>query len=186
MHSTTALHPVEIAPGSRPARARAGELKMARASVPRSTVLVVDHNLMTGALLRTALEREGYAVELARDPEHVLERIEAGGIDLVLLDQRAPDSGGFEWRRRLRARSRELYLPVIMLTERVRAAHPVASLAAGVAYYLTKPFDLPELLHQVRVWTQARERLRTFYARLLRAAEGPTESDCATSGSWTA
>jgi len=159
---------------------------MARASVPHSTVLVVDHNLMTGALLQAALEREGYAVELARDREQGFERIEAGGIDLVLLDQQSPDSGGAEWCRRLRARSRELYLPIIMLSETVRAAQPVASLAAGVAYYLTKPFDLPELLHQVRVWTQARARLRAFYARLLRAAEEPVESDRAARGSLTA
>src|SRR5262249_3468633 len=155
---------------SPPARAPAGVRIMARAVVSRPTVLVVDHNLMTGALLQAALEREGYAVELARDPERGLERIPAGGIDLVLLDQPSSDPGGLNWVRRLGARKRGLSVPVIMLGERMRAAHPVASLAAGVAYYPTKPFDLPELLAQVRIWTQARERLRTFYARLLRAA----------------
>jgi len=186
MDGATVSHPGDIALGTRSARAQVGETIMARAVAPRSTVLLVDDNLLTGALLQAALEREGYAVELACDREHGLERVQAGGIDLVVLDQPSSETDDLEWTCRLGARNRGLYLPVIMLGERVRAAHPVASLAAGVAHYLTKPFNLSELLEQVRVWTQARERLRTFYARLLRAAEEPADLDRAARASWTA
>jgi len=186
MHCAVAPHPVDIALASRPARGRAGETSMTHAVVPRPTVLVVDHHLMTGALFQAALEREGYAVELARGREQAFARIQAGGIDLVLLEQPSSDADGLNWVRRLGARKRGRYLPVIMFGERVRAAHPVARPAGGVAYYQPKPFDLPELLEQVRAWTQARKRLRTFYARLLGAAEQSSRWDYAARGSRTA
>jgi DNA-binding response OmpR family regulator len=146
---------------------------------PHSTVLLVDRDRESGAFLREALEREGYAVELAHDGEDGFERVLAGGIDLVVLHPRASDASSIEWCRQLAALHRRGYLPVILLAERVRGVHPAVGPAAGVAAHLTRPVDVPELLGQVRVWTDARKRLRTFYARLLRAVEVSTEANCA-------
>ena len=143
------------------------------------TVLVVARGGRYGAFLREALEREGYAVELAHDREHGLRRVLAGGIDLVVLRQRASDAGSARWCRRLAALHRGGYLPVIVLAERERGAPLAVGLADGVAAHLTRPLDVPELLRQVRIWTEARERLRAFYARLLRAVEVSTEATCA-------
>ncbi len=142
-------------------------------------MLVVDHDGKSGALLREALERAGYPVALAHDREQGFVRVLAGGIDLVVLHQRAVDAAAFAWCRRLAARTPGRYLPVIVLAERACAPTPAAGRATGVAACLAWPVDVPELLRQVRVWTEAREQLRTFYARLLRAAEGSTETHCA-------
>jgi DNA-binding response OmpR family regulator len=145
----------------------------------RPTVLVVDRSRKLGPFLRQALEREGYAVELAHDRERGFERALAGGIDLVVLRAPEADAGVAHWCRRLAACNRGRYLPVLLLAERVRGAPPVAGLAAGVAAYLTRPLDVPELLRQARVWTESRARLRAFYARLLRGVEAPPEATVA-------
>jgi DNA-binding response OmpR family regulator len=140
------------------------------------TVLVAGPGGKSGLFLREALERAGYGVAVAHDREQAFARALAGGIDLVVLHQRAADAGAFEWCRRLAARNRGRYVPVIVLAELACGAPPAAGWAAGVAAYLTRPVDVPQLLRQVHVWTKARERLRTFYARLLRAAEVSTET----------
>jgi DNA-binding response OmpR family regulator len=152
---------------------------IACANYPDATVLVVDCDRESGAFLRGALERAGYAVELAHDREAGFKRALAGGIDLVVLHQQASDAGSFAWCRRLARRHRALYLPVILLTEQVRGEYPATGLAAGVSSCLTKPPNAEELLGQVRTWTDARERLRRFYARLLHAVEAPTAANCA-------
>jgi DNA-binding response OmpR family regulator len=152
---------------------------IAQTAHDQPTVLVVARGHQYGTFLREVLERDGYAVEVAPDGERGFQRALAGGVDLVVLHQRGADAGGAQWCRRLAALSRGRYLPVILLAERVRGAPPGAGLAAGVAAHLTRPLDLPELLRQARVWTEARARLRAFYARLLRAAELSAEASCA-------
>ncbi|HEY7062067.1 MAG TPA: hypothetical protein VII06_11350 [Chloroflexota bacterium] len=143
-----------------------------------TTVLVVARGRKLGAFLREALERAGYAVELTHSREEGFGRALAGGIDLVVLHERAADAGSARWCRRLAALTRPRYLPVILLAERARGAPSAAGRAAGVAAHLRRPLDVPELLRQVAVWSQARQRLRLFYTRLLRAAEDAA-ADCA-------
>jgi two-component system response regulator ArlR len=143
------------------------------------TVLLVDRGRQSGTVLRDALKHKGYTVELAQDLERGFERALAGGIDLVVLHQRAFDEGSANWCRRLVALNRGPYVPVIMIAERVPREQPLAGLTAGVAAHLSSPLDAHELLYHVRIWTEARERLRAFYERLLRAVEVAPEANCA-------
>ena len=97
--------------------------------------------------LTDRLTREGYAVESSADGESGLERASAEAFDLVLLDVMLPRLGGFDVMRELRRRGIET--PVIMLTARGAVVDKVVGLKLGADDYVTKPFDMSELLARV-------------------------------------
>jgi CheY-like chemotaxis protein len=121
-------------------------------------VLVVDDEPSTRELLREMLEPEGYVVVEAGDGLAAAARIAAGGIDCVLLDVMLPDVDGLELCRQVRASEADEHLPIIMLTALGSDLQRHAGFAVGADDYVTKPFQLAELLDRVRVWTRTRLR----------------------------
>jgi two-component system alkaline phosphatase synthesis response regulator PhoP len=97
--------------------------------------------------LTDRLTREGYAVESASDGERGLERAAGEPFDLVLLDVMLPGAGGFDVLRQLRKRGIET--PVIMLTARGQVVDKVVGLKLGADDYVTKPFEMVELLARI-------------------------------------
>ena len=93
------------------------------------------------------LTREGYAVESSTDGESGLERAAAEAFDLILLDVMLPRLNGFDVLRELRKRSVET--PVIMLTARGQVVDKVVGLKLGADDYVTKPFEMMELLARI-------------------------------------
>jgi DNA-binding response OmpR family regulator len=116
----------------------------------RPVVLVVEDHRETRVLLQELLESEGYAVESAADAAAGLARIEAGEVDLMLLDLFLPDVDGLELCRQVRAGEAKSHVPIIMVTAAEANAQEQASLAAGADDYLSKPFDIDELFDRVR------------------------------------
>jgi two-component system response regulator MprA len=113
-------------------------------------VLVVDDEQPLRDALERALKVERYEVETAESGALALERMKTGGheIDAVVLDVLMPGIDGLEVCRRLRASGDKT--PVLMLTARVEVEDRVAGLDAGADDYVTKPFDLEELLARLR------------------------------------
>jgi two-component system alkaline phosphatase synthesis response regulator PhoP len=97
--------------------------------------------------LTDRLRREGYAVEHCADGESALERAAAEPFDLVLLDVGLPRMNGFDVLRELRKRGVET--PVIMVTARGQVIDKVVGLKLGADDYVTKPFDMAELLARI-------------------------------------
>ena len=97
--------------------------------------------------LSDRLAREGYAVEHAADGESGLERAAGEAFDLVLLDVMLPRMGGFDVLKELRKRNIET--PVIMLTARGQVVDKVVGLKLGADDYVTKPFEMVELLARI-------------------------------------
>jgi two-component system alkaline phosphatase synthesis response regulator PhoP len=97
--------------------------------------------------LTDRLTREGYAVDSSADGESGLERASSEGFDLVLLDVMLPRLGGFDVLRELRKRNIET--PVIMLTARGQVVDKVVGLKLGADDYVTKPFEMVELLARI-------------------------------------
>jgi DNA-binding response OmpR family regulator len=116
----------------------------------RPVILVVDDDPNTRAFLDQVLWQAGYDVEAVADGESALERIQAGGIDLVLLDRVLPGMDGVEVCRQARALGYDL--PIVMLTAMVGQASRRASFTQGAHDYLDKPIDLDELLRCVDLW----------------------------------
>ncbi|MFN7943341.1 MAG: response regulator transcription factor [Thermoanaerobaculia bacterium] len=113
---------------------------------PRRILLVEDEPSLVLALVDRLLA-EGYEVESARDGEAGLERGLSGSFDLVILDVMLPGRDGFEVCRELRARGVEI--PILMLTARTQVVDRVVGIKLGADDYLTKPFEMIELLARI-------------------------------------
>lgn len=110
-------------------------------------VLVVEDERDLAEALRRALEEESFAVDVAYDGESGLFNAESWAYDAVVLDLMLPRLDG----RRLLARLREKKAtPVLILTARDASEEKVALLNAGADDYLTKPFELGELVARLR------------------------------------
>jgi two-component system, OmpR family, phosphate regulon response regulator PhoB len=121
-------------------------------------VLVVDDDQTLCDLLADLLDEEGYAVECLPDGRRALARLEAGAVDLALLDLKLPGVDGLEVCRRLRAQeaTRGGHVPVVVLTASADLGHEQAIAAAGADDHLAKPFELDALLSRVRHWLPGR------------------------------
>ena len=97
--------------------------------------------------LTDRLTREGYHVESSADGESALARATTEAFDLVLLDVMLPRLGGFDVLRNLRQAGIET--PVIMLTARGQVIDKVVGLKLGADDYVTKPFEMVELLARI-------------------------------------
>jgi two-component system alkaline phosphatase synthesis response regulator PhoP len=111
---------------------------------PAPRLLVVEDEEAIAEGLAVNFRHKGYRVDLAADGEGALARLAAGRYDLVVLDVRLPGVDGFEVCRRLRAAGD--LTPVLMLTAAGQPDDVVYGLKLGADDYVTKPFDLAELL----------------------------------------
>ncbi|MGF7238207.1 MAG: response regulator [Frankia sp.] len=110
-------------------------------------VLVVDDEPQILRALRINLKARGYDVRTAADGRHALREAADFPPDVVLLDLGLPDLDGVEVVRGLRGWSR---MPIIVLSGRTGTADKVAALDAGADDYVTKPFDINEILARLR------------------------------------
>jgi DNA-binding response OmpR family regulator len=133
---------------------------------PLPVVLVVEDDPAIVDLLQELLASGGYQVEHATTGLAGLARLQAGGVDLVLLDVDLPDISGLDLCRAVRAApgAGDGYVPIIMVTGMVNAAACRAGFAAGADDYVLKPFDLQELLARVAAWLRIRQQLQTAHA----------------------
>jgi len=110
-------------------------------------ILLIEDEPGLVMTLTDRLAREGYSVESAADGESGLERASANAFDLLLLDLMLPRMSGFDVCRELRKRGIET--PVVMLTARGQVVDKVVGLKLGADDYVTKPFEMAELLARV-------------------------------------
>ncbi len=115
-------------------------------SPPRRILVVEDEETLV-LTLGDRLRSEGYAVESARDGDTGLERALRESFDLLLLDVALPRRDGLDVCRQLRQRG--VQVPILMLTARGQVVDRVVGLRLGADDYLTKPFEMIELLARV-------------------------------------
>ncbi|MFC5730534.1 MULTISPECIES: response regulator transcription factor [Nocardioides] len=122
-------------------------------------LLVVEDDVGMADLLRRALAREGYAVDVAATGEDGLWSASENAYDAVLLDVMIPAPDGIALVQELRRRGHGV--PVLMLSARDEVRDRVAGLTAGADDYLPKPFALAELFARVRALTRREEVAET-------------------------
>ncbi len=110
-------------------------------------VLLVDDDVELTDMLRAYLEREGFAVLAANDPEAGIAEALSGRFQLVILDVMMPRVSGIEALRRIRAQSR---VPILMLTARGDDADRILGLELGADDYVPKPCTPRELTARAR------------------------------------
>ena len=123
---------------------------MTRASLsPARRLLLVEDEPGLVLTLTDRLRSEGYLVSSATDGSAGLQLATSNTFDVMLLDVMLPGINGFDLCRELRRRA--IATPIIMLTARGQTADKVTGLKIGADDYLTKPFDLLELLARIEV-----------------------------------
>lgn len=110
-------------------------------------ILLVEDEPGLVLTLKDRLRKEGYTVETASDGSQGVERALAGGLDLIILDVMLPKKSGLDVCRDLRQHA--VTTPVLMLTARGQVVDKVLGLKIGADDYLTKPFDMMELLARI-------------------------------------
>jgi two-component system, OmpR family, alkaline phosphatase synthesis response regulator PhoP len=110
-------------------------------------ILLVEDEPGLILTLTDRLHSEGYAVETAADGEAAMTRASREAFDLIVLDVMLPRKNGFDVCRDLRQKG--VQAPIIMLTARTQVVDTVVGLKLGADDYLTKPFEMIELLARV-------------------------------------
>nr|WP_300310246.1 response regulator transcription factor [Halomonas sp.] len=110
--------------------------------------LLVEDDPLLGDGLKTALEREGYAVDWFQQGGNALEALKREPFSVMVLDLGLPDMDGLDVLTEVR---RSGSLPVLILTARDAIDQRIRGLDAGADDYVLKPFELQELLARLRV-----------------------------------
>lgn len=110
-------------------------------------ILIIEDEEKLARFTELELMHEGYETDKAFDGRTGLEMAETGNYDLILLDIMLPGLNGIEVLRRIR-KTHEV--PVILLTARDSVMDKVSGLDTGADDYITKPFDIEELLARIR------------------------------------
>jgi two-component system OmpR family response regulator len=110
-------------------------------------ILVVDDEARIREVLLYALKKEGFGVTAVSDGPAAIAAVEAGGVDLVVLDVMLPELDGLEVCRRIRQQHR---VPILFLSARGEEVDRIVGLELGGDDYLTKPFSPRELVARVR------------------------------------
>ena len=129
-------------------------------------VLLVEDDPSIREVATLGLEQAGFRVTASGDGREGLLRFRQGSFDLVVLDVMLPSLDGFEVLREIRGESR---VPVVMLSARDELHDIVVGLELGADDYVTKPFELPELVARIK-------------AVIRRSATAPTENVIAVDG----
>jgi two-component system response regulator TrcR len=111
-------------------------------------VLLIDDERALTNLVTMALKYEGWEVDVAHDGREALTKFATTDPDILVLDIMLPDVDGLRILQRVRAAG--TYTPVLFLTARDSVSDRVTGLTAGADDYLTKPFDLEELVLRLR------------------------------------
>ena len=143
----------------------------------KKRILVAEDDPVLGTALRDNLELEGFEVQVVESGEAALTEVHHCMPDLVILDVLLPGMNGFEVCRLLRQGQR---VPIIMLTARGQKEDKLRGLKLGADDYVTKPFDLEELLARIDAVLR---RVRPDVDRLVL---GNITIDFATKQAWNA
>jgi two-component system KDP operon response regulator KdpE len=110
-------------------------------------ILVVDDEPQITRVLRTTLSSHGYEIRVANDAEAALDVVSDWPPDLIITDLSMPNMSGVDLTKKVRSKSE---IPIIVLSVRGEERSKIEALDAGADDYVTKPFNMNELLARVR------------------------------------
>ncbi len=130
-------------------------------SSPAKRILVVDDDAFTRTMVQEFLTRYGYEVVTATDGADGLDKVRAGGIDMVVSDMIMPGRSGFELLTEIKTAFP--LLPVIIITGKPKVEAAVACIKTGAFDYLTKPLRLTRFIEHVQLAFEAGEQLHAMH-----------------------
>lgn len=124
-------------------------------------ILVVEDSVRLADTLKESLEKEHFLVDVASDGERGYECASSGIYDIVILDLMLPIMDGYEVLRRLRQEKNEV--AVLILSAKSELDDKVEGFRIGADDYLTKPFDIQELVMRIRAIVRRRGNREIVY-----------------------
>ena len=134
----------------------------------KGNILIVDDEEEIGSLLEVYLTNEGYNTFFCTTGKEAWDCLRENEIDLALLDVMLPDTDGFTLCWQIR---KKWLFPIIMLTAKVEEADRINGISLGADDYITKPFEIREVLARIQV------QLRHIEAETKSEAEAETEAE---------
>ncbi|HKP59491.1 MAG TPA: hybrid sensor histidine kinase/response regulator [Polyangiales bacterium] len=116
----------------------------------KANILVVDDTVENLQLLSRILTKEGYEVRIAPNGVFALQAVEADPPDLILLDVTMPHMSGYDVCKQLKAQPSSNAIPVIFISALHETIDKVTAFGAGAVDYVTKPFQVDEVVARVR------------------------------------
>lgn len=124
----------------------------------KQTILLVEDEQNLHEALKLNLELEGYEVTSAFDGAAALKAVDAEYFDLIILDVMLPEMDGINVAETIRLQNNEV--PILMLSAKSSSADRVLGLKKGADDYLTKPFNLEELILRVQKLIEKNKRMQ--------------------------
>ena len=112
--------------------------------------MIVDDNEKNVALLEQQLSQSGYKTAICNSGNEAIDKIDAENPDLILLDVMMPNLDGYQTCKILKDKLSQKFLPIILLTVKDEAESKIKGFISRADDYLTKPYDLQELLVHVQ------------------------------------
>jgi adenylate cyclase len=147
----------------------ASRAEASRAEISRGSILLVDDVPNNLVLLSRLLTQKGYTVRAVRSGKLALESIEAAPPELILLDICMPDMDGYTVCQKLKNSDHTRDIPIIFISALDEVLDKIKAFAVGGVDYITKPFQLAEVLARVETHLtlqRLRQELQIQNARL--------------------
>jgi PAS domain S-box-containing protein len=145
------LHVMGTTPGTAEPPAALVTRHSVREHIKGLRILLAEDNLVNRTLAVRLLEKHGHAVEVATDGREALRKYQAGRFDLILMDVQMPEMDGFEATAGIRAleKTTGTHVPIMAMTAHALTGDRERCLAAGMDGYISKPFQVEELLKEM-------------------------------------
>jgi DNA-binding response OmpR family regulator len=115
-------------------------------------ILIVDDEVDLVETVRFPLEMEGYRVLVSYNGEDALNQARKENPDLILLDLMLPKLDGYKVCRLLKFDDRYKHIPILMLTAKTQEKDKALGVETGANEYITKPFEMDDLLKKVKAY----------------------------------
>jgi len=120
-------------------------------------ILIVDDEVDLVETIRFPLEMEGFQVLVSYNGEEGLNLARKENPNLILLDLMLPKLDGYKVCRLLKFDERYKHIPILMLTAKTQEKDRILGMETGADEYITKPFDLDQLVEKVKAYLSAKE-----------------------------
>ena len=142
-------------------------------------VLVVDDDSILRTVLKHTLEQQGYQVKAVSSGKEALAAFEQDVPDIIVSDVSMPEMDGFEFCRQLRSQPSGQLVPFIFLSAKTDLDHRVEGHSSGADDYLTKPFEMKELVAKMEGLLERSRRIHSEIVHLMQQfvnANGVTQA----------
>ena len=112
-------------------------------------ILLVDDEVDLVEIIRFALEKKDFTVLVSHDGEDALKQARKESPDLILLDIMLPKLDGYKVCRLLKFDERYKHIPILILSARTQERDKIIGMEIGADEYITKPFEMDELVEKV-------------------------------------